>query len=92
MGKLAGTEFKIEADLVLLAMGFTGPRPNPMLDDLEIERDNEGVIQRNADSMTNAPGIFVAGDMSTGASLVVRAMADGRNAADGICRFLQPGN
>ena len=78
-----------KADLVLLAMGFTGPRPNRMVSDLGIRTVNGGVIWRDARNMTNVPGIFVSGDMSIGASLVVRAIRDGRQAAEGIAVYLE---
>ncbi len=88
MKEKAGTEFHLEADLVLLAMGFTGPGRNAIVDDLKIRREPNGNIGRDARNMTSVPGIFVAGDMTHGASLVVRAIADGRKAAEGIAAYL----
>lgn len=88
MAEKAGTEFTIEADLVLLAMGFTGPGRNKLVEDLGIRREPSGAIWRDARNMTSVPGIFTAGDMTQGASLVVRAVRDGRNAAAGIAAFL----
>ena len=88
MKEKAGTEFMLESDLVLLAMGFTGPGRNAIVDDLKIRREPNGNIGRDARNMTNVPGIFVSGDMTHGASLVVRALADGRKAAEGIAAFL----
>ena len=85
----AGTEFKIEADLVFLAMGFTGPAPNPMFDDLGIEKGPRGGIAVDELHMTNVSGIFAVGDMSQGQSLVVRAMADGRDAAIHVDEWLK---
>jgi glutamate synthase (NADPH/NADH) small chain len=85
----AGTEFKIEADLVFLAMGFVGPAKNPMLDELGIERTPRGGIAVDDLHMTSVPGIFAAGDMSQGQSLVVRAMAHGRDAAKNIDTWLK---
>lgn len=81
-----GSEFTVECDLVLLAMGFVGPGPNKLVDTLGVERDGRGTIRRDADNMTSVPGVFVAGDMTLGASLVVRAIQDGKNAAAGVLR------
>lgn len=82
-----GTEFEVPVDLVLLAMGFKGPKKSKLVDDLQVARD--GLIAVNEQGMTSVPGVFVAGDMARGASLVVRAIADGRRAAEGIARWLQ---
>jgi len=84
-----GTEFSIEADLVLLAMGFVGPGRNAMVDALALEQDKRGFIRRDANGMTSRRGVFVAGDMNRGASLVVRAMQDGKLVARGVLTFLQ---
>lgn len=89
MKEKPGTEFEIEADLVLLAMGFTGPGRNKLVEDLGIHTDPGGVISRDARNMTSVPGVFVAGDMAHGASLVVRAMRDGRRAAAGMMAYLK---
>lgn len=85
----AGTERIIDADLVLLAMGFVGPGRNRIVEDLGIRCEPGGAIARDSRNMTSAAGIFVAGDMTQGASLVVRAMADGRRAAAGIAAWLE---
>ncbi len=79
-----GTEFEIEADLALLAMGFTGPRKSPLVEGLGLELDERGNIRTFGGGRTSVEGVFSAGDMSTGPSLVVRAMAEGREAARGI--------
>lgn len=84
-----GSEFVIEADLILLAMGFTGPERNKIVEGLGIKTEPSGVIWRDTQNMTNIPGIFVAGDMTQGASLVVRAIRDGRQAAAGMARYLE---
>ena len=84
-----GSEFVLEADLVLLAMGFVGPGPNPYVETLGIALDERGFIRRDAGHMTSVAGIFVAGDMTQGASLVVRAMADGVKAARGVDAYLR---
>jgi glutamate synthase (NADPH/NADH) small chain len=86
------TLFEVQADLVLLAMGFTGPRKSKILGDLGVQFDPRGNVLKDANNMTNVPGIFAAGDMARGASLVVRAMADGRAAADGIERHFDGRN
>jgi glutamate synthase (NADPH/NADH) small chain len=87
-----GTRFELPVDLVLLAMGFTGPAPNPMLAELGIaEQGPGGGLATDAHCMTRIPGLFVAGDMRQGQSLVVRAIADGRRAAAGIRRYLEEG-
>ncbi|MDX9862259.1 MAG: glutamate synthase subunit beta [Rhodospirillales bacterium] len=84
-----GSEFAIEAELVFLAMGFVGPAPNPMLDQLGIARTPRGEIAVDGNYMTSVPGIFAAGDMARGQSLVVRAIADGRKAALRIDQWLK---
>jgi len=84
----AGTEFEVEADMVLLAMGFVGPGKNRLIDELGIELDSRGNVEADANHMTNREGLFVAGDMTTGQSLVVRAIGDGRKAAYGIMAYL----
>jgi glutamate synthase (NADPH/NADH) small chain len=84
----AGSEFEVAADLVLLALGFAGPQPNRVLDDLGAEKDSRGLVRRNADGMTTVPGVFIAGDMYLGPSLMVRAMADGRRVGEGLARYL----
>lgn len=85
----AGTEFELDGDLVLLAMGFVGPEKNRIVEDLCIEKDRRGNVSGDAQNMTNRAGIFVAGDMREGQSFVARAIADGRRAASGIRRYLK---
>ena len=85
---MADTEFAVEADLVLLAMGFTGPVRNGMLDQLGVTLDTRGNVQTDANSMSSISGIFAAGDMRRGQSLVVWAIAEGRRAAVGIDAYL----
>jgi len=84
-----GSDFELRADLALIAMGFTGCKKNRLIADLNIEQNDRGLIPANADFMTSASNIFVAGDMARGASLVVHAIADGRKAAAGILRRLE---
>jgi glutamate synthase (NADPH/NADH) small chain len=84
----AGTEFELEADLVLLAMGFTGPERNGLLSDLGVRLTDRGNVWRDEQWMTNVPGVFTAGDMQRGQSLIVWAIAEGRSAARGVDLFL----
>jgi glutamate synthase (NADPH/NADH) small chain len=87
-----GTRFEIEADLVLLAMGFLHPEPGRLLDELAVELDGRGNVKADRFGATSVPGIFAAGDAALGASLVVRAQATGRSAAIGIDRLLSGGD
>ena len=88
MREIPDSEFTIDVDLVLLAMGFLHPEHGEMLSDLGLEMDPRGNVGRDADMMTNVAGVFAAGDMSRGQSLVVWALAEGRDAARGIDRYL----
>jgi glutamate synthase (NADPH) small chain len=83
------SEFVLETDLVLLAMGFSGPGQNKIVEDFAIKTEPNGMVWRDTHNMTNIPGIFVAGDMAQGASLVVRAMRDGRKTAQGIMAYFE---
>jgi len=76
------------ADLVLLAMGFVGPEPNGVIDALGVALTPRGTVARNADWMTSVPGVFAAGDMQRGQSLIVWAIADGRSCARGVDAYL----
>ena len=82
--ELPGTEFEIEADLVLLAMGFVGPEKEGMLSQLGVELDARGNVRADGNKMTNVDGVFAAGDMARGQSLIVWAIHEGREAARGI--------
>lgn len=84
----AGSEFVLDADLVLIAMGFSGPGRSALAGGLGLETDAAGRVMRDGRRMTSRPGVFVAGDTALGASLVVRAIADGRAAAAGIMEWL----
>ena len=86
--RAAGSEFEIPADLVLLAMGFTGPEKSALLTDLGVALTDRGNVARDARWMTNVPGVFAAGDMQRGQSLIVWAIADGRSAARAIDQHL----
>jgi glutamate synthase (NADPH) small chain len=83
-----GTEFHIEAELVLFAMGFVHPEHEGMLAELGVKLDGRGNVQIDQNCMTSVPGVFAAGDMQRGQSLVVWAIADGRKAASGIDQYL----
>ena len=85
---VAGSQFEIRADLVLLAMGFTGPEKSAMLRDLGVTLTDRGNVGRDARWMTNVPGVFTAGDMQRGQSLIVWAIAEGRSAARAIDQHL----
>jgi len=87
--EIPGTEFFIEADMVLIAMGFEGPERNAMVESLGLEANARGNLKVDETGMTGVAGVFVAGDMSLGQSLVVRAIADGRKAAQGIKSYLE---
>ncbi|BBY80956.1 glutamate synthase subunit beta [Mycolicibacterium pulveris] len=86
--KVDGTEFTLEADLVLLAMGFVGPERAGLLTDLGVEFTERGNVARDANFATSVPGVFVAGDMGRGQSLIVWAIAEGRAAAAGVDQYL----
>jgi glutamate synthase (NADPH/NADH) small chain len=83
-----GSEFELKADLVLLAMGFLGPEQNGMLDRLGVKMTDRGNVWRDEKWMTSVPGVFAAGDMQRGQSLVVWAMAEGRSCARGVDEYL----
>jgi glutamate synthase (NADPH) small chain len=85
---VAGTEFTLDADLVLLAMGFLGPVRNGMIEQLGVKLDARGNVAADENYMSSVPGIFAAGDMRRGQSLVVWAIAEGRKAAVGVDRYL----
>ena len=88
---LPGTELTMDVDLVLLAMGFTGPVKKGMVEQLGVNLDGRGNIYTGTNYMTSVPGVFAAGDMRRGQSLVVWAIAEGRNAARSIDEYLMGG-
>ena len=88
MTEIPDSAFAIEADLGLLAMGFLGPVKNGMIDELGVELDARGNVKADKNKMTSVPGVFTAGDMTRGQSLVVWAIQEGRVAADGVHRYL----
>ncbi|OFW36120.1 MAG: glutamate synthase [Acidobacteria bacterium RIFCSPLOWO2_12_FULL_67_14] len=85
---VAGSEFEIPADLVLLAMGFVGPERGPLVNDLGVRLTERGNVWRDGRWMTSVPGVFAAGDMQRGQSLIVWAIAEGRSAARGVDQYL----
>ena len=82
------TEREWPAQMVLLAMGFLGPETDGLLSQLGVVIDERGNVRINEDKMTSVPGVFAAGDMARGQSLVVWAIADGRRAAKGVDKYL----
>ncbi len=86
--EVPGTEFELPCDIVFLALGFTGPERMPLLDELDVELDGRGNVARDDEWSTNVPGVFVAGDMGRGQSLIVWAIAEGRSAAAAADAYL----
>ncbi|MCU1677848.1 MAG: gltD, partial [Frankiales bacterium] len=86
--KVEGSESQLAADLVLLAMGFTGPERGPLLDGLGVQIDPRGNVARDKTWATNVDGVFVAGDMGRGQSLIVWAIAEGRSCAAAVDTYL----
>ncbi|HEX3179177.1 MAG TPA: glutamate synthase subunit beta [Methylomirabilota bacterium] len=82
------SEFSLDVDLVLLAMGFVGPEKGGMLTDLGVKLTERGNVWRDATWMTSVPGVFACGDMQRGQSLIVWAIAEGRSAARAVDAFL----
>jgi glutamate synthase (NADPH/NADH) small chain len=85
---VAGGEFSMDVDLVLLAMGFLGPERPGMLTDLGVKLTERGNVARDENWMTSLPGVFACGDMQRGQSLIVWAIAEGRSAARGVDLYL----
>ncbi len=97
MKEVPGTEFEEPVDLLLLAMGFLGPEQTGMIAQLGLELTERGNVRADENKMTSVPGVFTAGDMTRGQSLIVWAIAEGRAAARGIDEYLMgetllPGN
>ena len=88
MREVPGTEFEQDVDLLLLAMGFLGPERDGMLEQLGVELDARGNVKADENKMTSVEGVFTAGDMTRGQSLIVWAIAEGRDAARGIDSYL----
>ena len=83
-----GTEMEFEADLVLLALGFVHPMHEGLLTELGVELDARGNVATDSDYQSSLPGVFAAGDMRRGQSLIVWAIAEGREAAHGVDKYL----
>ena len=88
MQEIEGSEFDVDADLVLLAMGFLHPEHKGIVGDLALELDPRGNIKADENKMTSRPGVFTGGDASRGQSLVVWAIAEGREMARGVDSYL----
>ena len=88
MIEVGGSEFEIETDYVFLALGFLHPQHEGTVKELGLDLDPRGNVKTDSNKMTNTPGVFAAGDMSRGQSLVVWALAEGREAARGIDEYL----
>jgi len=86
--KVEGTDTELPCELVLLAMGFVGPEREGLVNDLGVELDARGNVVRDAGWQSSVPGVFVAGDMGRGQSLIVWAIAEGRSAAAAVDQFL----
>jgi glutamate synthase (NADPH/NADH) small chain len=86
--KVEGTDRELPADFVFLAMGFVGPEKGSWLTGLGVSFDERGNVARNDQYMTSVPGVFVAGDMGRGQSLIVWAIAEGRSCAAGVDKWL----
>jgi glutamate synthase (NADPH/NADH) small chain len=85
---VAGSEQHFPAQMVLLAMGFTGPESGPLIDQFGVDLDARSNVARDDSWTTNVEGVFVAGDMGRGQSLIVWAIAEGRSAAAAVDRWL----
>jgi glutamate synthase (NADPH) small chain len=86
---IAGSEFTMDADLILIAMGFLGPVRNGMIEQLGVQLDNRGNVATDNNYMSSVPGVFAAGDMRRGQSLVVWAISEGRKAAACVDTYLK---
>ena len=86
--EVEGSEREIPAELVLMAMGFTGPQQAGLVEQLGVELDERGNVARDADYMSSIDGVFVAGDAGRGQSLIVWAIAEGRAAAAAVDTYL----
>lgn len=83
-----GTERELPCQLAFLAMGFVGPEKEGLLSDLGVELDERGNVARDENFMTSVDGVFTAGDMGRGQSLIVWAISEGRSAAAGVDEYL----
>ncbi len=88
MKEVEGSEFIQKADLILIAMGFTNPKKEGLLEELKVDLDGRGNVLTDENYMTNVKGVFATGDMKTGQSLVVRALAEGLKTAEAIDKYI----
>ncbi len=88
INEIPGSEFGLDVELVLLAMGFTGPQKEGLIEQMDLDLDPRSNVTVDEDYMTSKPGVFAAGDMKRGASLVVWAIYEGRQAAIGVDKYL----
>jgi glutamate synthase (NADPH/NADH) small chain len=88
MVEVAGSEQELPCDLVLLAMGFVGPQKPGMLEQFGVDLDARGNVVADANWMTSVDGVFTAGDMQRGQSLIVWAIAEGRSVARAVDQYL----
>jgi glutamate synthase (NADPH/NADH) small chain len=88
MQEIPGSEFELDADLVLLALGFLGPERGGPINDLKVELDQRGNVVADSSYMSSVSGVFACGDLRRGQSLVVWAIWEGRECAIGVDRFL----
>jgi glutamate synthase (NADPH/NADH) small chain len=86
--RVQGSEFTLDADLVLLAMGFVHPEREGVVEQLGLRINQRGNVDIDQNFMSSVPGVFAAGDCQRGQSLVVWAIADGRKAARGVDKYL----
>jgi len=89
MVEVSGSEFSLDVDMVILAMGFTGVEQGRLIEDLNIKLSERNTVAVDENYMTSEPGVFAAGDVTLGPSLVVRAVFHGREAAQGIHNYLE---
>ena len=88
MEESVGSEFEIETELTLLAMGFIHPEHDGMMDQIGVELDGRGNVALDSNRMSSVPGVFAAGDAVRGQSLVVWAISEGRETARAIDSYL----
>ena len=88
---IPNSDFEMDVDLVLLAMGFTGPVKIGLLDSLGVNYDARGNVTVDDNFMTSLDGVFAGGDTKRGASLIVWAIAEGRKMAAGVDKYLRAG-
>ena len=86
--KVEGTDFELQCEIVMLAMGFVGPQREGLLEQLGVELNERGNVTRDDRFRTNLPNVFAAGDMGRGQSLIVWAIAEGRSCASAVDEFL----